>query len=362
MATYVDTFTNTDGTAIDAHDANWTAASRLRITGNRLARLASAGSTERTRYSGGSFSGDDQYSQARVYGLQNNSTRHALIVRATDLTSAYAFVNIAKNTVWMYNQAGGSVIATVSVTISEGDLLRFEVVGTTGTLYQNGTSILTGSITRTGGVPGIGVTNDAATADDWEGGDFTTVGPDAPTGVYTDTPTRNGFTVHWTDVSTTETGFKVETAPSPYTTWTAASGSPAAANATSLVITGLSEGTSYKVRVAATDGVDDSAWVESSVVITLTRYVKIAGIDSSSIGETGVAGIVWEAPSGGDIVGAKVAEFTGKTIVDTSGDGGLRISVAELGGTLAPGDAPRVYLRGSTKDTPIFSATVADEV
>lgn len=186
--------------------------------------------------------------------------------------------------------------------------------------------------------------------------------PNPPTGVSASSVTRTTATVSWTDASSDEDDFDVEISPAPHSSWSAVSGSPFAANTTSASLTGLTEGTTYKARVRAANAGGDSAWAESSAFTMLTRYVKIAGIDSSSIGETGVAGIVWEAPSGGDIVGAKVAEFTGKTIVDTSGDGGLRISVAELGGTLAPGDAPRVYLRGSTKDTPIFSATVADEV
>lgn len=186
--------------------------------------------------------------------------------------------------------------------------------------------------------------------------------PDPPTGVSATSITRTTATANWTDASSDEDDFDVEIAASPYSSWSAVAGSPVAANSTSVAVTGLTEGTSYKFRVRAANAGGDSAWAESSAFTMLTRYVKIAGIDSSSIGETGVAGIVWEAPSGGDIVGAKVAEFTGKTIVDTSGDGGLRVSVAELGGSLAPGDAPRVYLRGATKDTPIFSATVVDEV
>lgn len=92
--------------------------------------------------------------------------------------------------------------------------------------------------------------------------------PSAPSGVTVGSVGPTSATVSWTDNSGDETGFKVETSPSPYSSWTAASGSPAAADATSLGVTSLSTGTTYKARVAATNGTGDSAWVESGEFTT----------------------------------------------------------------------------------------------
>jgi hypothetical protein len=98
--------------------------------------------------------------------------------------------------------------------------------------------------------------------------------PNPPTGVTAGSITAFSATASWTDDSSNETGFKVQYAPAPYSSWTAFSGSPAAANATTLA-TGnvLTEGTSYKIRVASTNASGDSAFVESGVFTTtaLTR-------------------------------------------------------------------------------------------
>lgn len=96
--------------------------------------------------------------------------------------------------------------------------------------------------------------------------------PNAPSGVTAGSITASSATCSWTDNSSDETGFKVQYAPSPYSSWTNLSGSPAAANATSLA-TGagvLTDGTAYKFRVASTNANGDSAWVESGVFTTLS--------------------------------------------------------------------------------------------
>lgn len=92
--------------------------------------------------------------------------------------------------------------------------------------------------------------------------------PSAPSGVTVGSVGPTSATVSWTDNSGDETGFKVETSPSPFSSWTADSGSPAGADATSLGLTGLSTGTTYKARVAATNGSGDSSWVESAEFTT----------------------------------------------------------------------------------------------
>lgn len=84
--------------------------------------------------------------------------------------------------------------------------------------------------------------------------------PTAPTAGSATEVANTTATANWTDNSTGETGFPVETSPSPYSSWT--SQGTASANATSLSLTGLSQNTTYKFRVAATNGAQ-SAWSES---------------------------------------------------------------------------------------------------
>lgn len=95
--------------------------------------------------------------------------------------------------------------------------------------------------------------------------------PDAPTIGAVSNLTHNSATINWTDNSSDETGFKVEYGESSggtVSSWSAASGSPAAAGATSLGITGLTPETTYKARVAATNASGDSSWVETAEFTT----------------------------------------------------------------------------------------------
>ena len=117
--------------------------------------------------------------------------------------------------------------------------------------------------------------------------------PAAPTGVTAGSVTAYAVTASWTDASGDETGFKVQYAPSPYSSWTAFSGSPAAANATTLASGNvLTPGTSYKIRVASTNANGDSAWVESGV-FTTTPLTFLRPIADTSNG-------AWTASSGSD--------------------------------------------------------------
>jgi hypothetical protein len=119
------------------------------------------------------------------------------------------------------------------------------------------------------------------------------VPPAAPSGVTASSVTAFGATASWTDNSSTETGFKVQYAPSPYSSWTAFSGSPAAANATTLASGNvLTPGTSYKIRVASTNANGDSAFVESGV-FTTTPLTFLRPIADTSNG-------AWTASSGSD--------------------------------------------------------------
>ena len=117
--------------------------------------------------------------------------------------------------------------------------------------------------------------------------------PNPPTGVTAGSVTAYAVTASWTDASSDETGFKVQYAPSPYSSWTAFSGSPAAANATTLASGNvLTPNTSYKIRVASTNAAGDSAFVESGV-FTTTPLTFLRPIADTSNG-------AWTASSGSD--------------------------------------------------------------
>lgn len=185
--------------------------------------------------------------------------------------------------------------------------------------------------------------------------------PNPPTGVSVSSITRTTANVSWSDTSSDEDGFEVEIAASPYSSWSSVSGSPTAANTTSISLSGLTEGTTYKVRCRSFDADAESEWAESSAFTTLVRYLKITDLVAAAIGETSVAGVVWGPPSGSDLVGTKIAEFSNKTITNFSGYGGLKIPLSELSSSLTPSDIPKVYLQGSSKSTPIFDAAIVDE-
>lgn len=91
--------------------------------------------------------------------------------------------------------------------------------------------------------------------------------PTTPTGITIGNLAPTSATVSWTDASSDETGFKVEVAASPFTSWTPVA--TTAANVTTQVITGLTEGASYRARVAGTNANGDSLWAESSTFNTV---------------------------------------------------------------------------------------------
>ena len=103
--------------------------------------------------------------------------------------------------------------------------------------------------------------------------------PAAPTMRPVSDITSTGFTVNWIDEAADETGYKVQIAASPYSTWVDASGSPTGANASSLEIVGLTASTAYKCRVASFNLIGTSAWVETPPVATAaalgTRGVRL---------------------------------------------------------------------------------------
>lgn len=237
----------------------------------------------------GSFS-DDQYAKIELGGMGWFGIDYMVgaVVRCSADTDAnadyYAFLviddqpNGGNKTCKLVKRINGTetVIATVTTTSwTNGDTVELEAEGTTLRIFKNGTQIgsdYTGQTDLTTGKPGILIGGDLAGPpgpDNWEGGDVTGASPPAaPSSPSVSSVGMSTASGSWTDNSADETGFKVETSPSPYSSWTAASGSPTAADATSLGLTGLSPSTTYKMRVASTNAAGDSSWVESAEFTT----------------------------------------------------------------------------------------------
>lgn len=94
---------------------------------------------------------------------------------------------------------------------------------------------------------------------------------------------------------------------------------------------------------------------------TLTVKLKIlAHPDASSASD--VRGVVFYAPAGSDLTGAKIGEFSGKSFASAleSGQAVLKVPVDEFGGSgLAPGDLPVCVWTATSDDDSPLGATVA---
>ena len=75
-------------------------------------------------------------------------------------------------------------------------------------------------------------------------------------------------------------------------------------------------------------------------------------------------GVVFEAPTGTDLTGAKLGEFADVAVSATleSGEAVLKVPVADFGGdSLAVGDDPVVVIKGATIGTSLFVGEVIEE-
>lgn len=278
------------------------------IVSNALAGRALGTNHQVVRWNGaGSFS-NDQYAKIALGGMGWFGTDYMIgaVVRCSADTDAnadyYAFFvvddqsNGGNKTCKLVKRVNGTetVIATITTTSwTNGDTVELEAEGTTLRIYKNGSQIgsdYTGQTDLASGKPGILIAGDLAgppAAQDWEGGDITGSAPDAPSAVTAGTPTPNSVSISWTDNSADETGFKVRYTPSPYSSFTTATGSVAASP---YLITGLTDSVSYKASVAAFNGNGDSTWVESGI-FTMAALTKLRPSADTSTGS-------WSASSG----------------------------------------------------------------
>jgi len=172
---------------------------------------------------------------------------------------------------------------------------------------------------------GAGVASDAATAV------IPSTVTDAPTSV---SGTANGVTsstVTWTAPANTGgaaiTGYKVEYAASPYSSYTVFNANTGTTS-TSISVTGLTNGTSYKFRVSATNLNGFGATAESGVVVTnIVPGAPTIGTMTLSTTNT-TDSLAWTAPTanGGSAI-------TGYVYQTTTDDGSTFAGAVATGST-----------------------------
>lgn len=166
-----DNFTRADASTLGA---NWTEdLNILRIVSNVCAG-ASGGSNEGYAYWNADSFTNDQYSQCTAT-LSGGTYGYGPMVRLTIVAGVrlcyWAFIDSA-STVTIYRMSGFSAVGAqfTGLTVSNGDLWRLSIVGTTLTLSQNGVSLGTRTdVIITAGSPGVGIYAERGTLGSWQG-------------------------------------------------------------------------------------------------------------------------------------------------------------------------------------------------
>lgn len=184
--------------------------------------------------------------------------------------------------------------------------------------------------------------------DDWFGTlfDAPPAPPAAPTGVNVGSVTTNSATINWIGVSG-ETGYDVQIAPDPFTSWTTVSGSPTAADVSSLP-TGatLTPNTLYKPRVRSKGVGGDSAWTEMATSFRTVASVKVRPASDVTAG-------AWTSNAGGALYAAVDESSASDTdFITTSSASTFEVA---LGAVTDPqvgfGHTIRYRFRSPTNDT-----------
>jgi hypothetical protein len=104
-------------------------------------------------------------------------------------------------------------------------------------------------------------------------------------------------------------------------------------------------------------------WEGNDNYTSIVKKLKLL-THSSAASASGVSGIVFQYPTGGNVTGTEIGEFTGKTFEASleSGQAVLKVPVADFGGTsLTTSDTPVVLVRNSTNTTGVVTAQVIEE-
>lgn len=117
----------------------------------------------------------------------------------------------------------------------------------------------------------------------------------------------------------------------------------------------------FSIGVKISEFLGSGSWVPGSGTTGNTLKVLV---DPAAVAATNISGVVFAAPAGGEITGAKIGEFSGES-VEADLEGGqavLKVPVADFGGTgLLLTDTPVVLFRNTDYTTGLISATVINE-
>lgn len=170
---------------------------------------------------------------------------------------------------WNVNGGALSRAENVSGTVTAGDVIRLEAVGSSLTLKKNGTTVLTHTMlnhltnTKVGIYPRSNVTG-AAVLDNWRSGlDGEGAGGAPPAGTVTITSVTPGST-------TASVVYSYSAADQDSFEYRLDGGTPAAIGASPATITGLTASTTYDIEVRAINADGNGAWsaVESFTTTT----------------------------------------------------------------------------------------------
>jgi hypothetical protein len=160
--------------------SNWTTyRGTFAVTDDQLAYTATPGNEGMMAWTGASFN-SDQHSRITAAKATANSTDYGPAVRIQSAgNNAFYWATVDTGTtfiLYVSNPSTGTTttVASVAGGWAVGDILDLTVVGTTLTLYKNGTNILSGTDANlSGGAPGVAVstaTVPQSLMDNWTGG------------------------------------------------------------------------------------------------------------------------------------------------------------------------------------------------
>ncbi|MFT3789347.1 MAG: fibronectin type III domain-containing protein [Tepidisphaeraceae bacterium] len=186
--------------------------------------------------------------------------------------------------------------------------------------------------------------------------------PAAPSGL-TATGVVGGVNLVWVDNANNETGFEVQTATDAAFSANLVT-TTAAANATSLSITGLAAGTTYHFRVRAVNAVGPSAYSASAsaaVPVAPTAPAAPSGLAATAV--TGGVNLTWVDNStdetGFEVQRATDAAFSANLVTTTAAANATGLSITSLtAGTTYYFRVRAVNAVGPSAYTAIASATV----
>jgi hypothetical protein len=189
----------------------------------------------------------------------------------------------------------------------------------------------------------------------------------APSNVTVATLSASSQRVTFADNSSTETGFEVRRKASA--NGTVLETRTLAANTTTVDFTGLTASTNYWYDVRATAAAGNSGYspeasgtTQASVTLfaqLLTEPKDRLGADIN--GSTGWKVAVWTSPTGSNLVGTLVGQYTGQVFeaVLVGGEARMRVNLGAASGSVSAGQALVVTISDGTRVTGLFAAVVA---